>query len=303
MAIPTTQKECTTRRIASLIIGLWDKVKNAFLLKTSRGSANGVASLDANSKVPSSQLPTVPIGNLPVNSSSSAGIVASGSGQQNRVWGTDLNGNPSWSTVRANMLESNINISGNCLTTGRNLGTGFDRIDNKRYKYLGKVVMTAYCRYGARFQIGPGDGQRNCDILLNVQRNTGGSGSATQLDAVFLANTEGVHLSDLGIYYSYDSSTYTYYFYLGVFNNLEFVRCIFSNGLSFDAPTTTPSSLTRIANNHKVILGPTNSGVGSTSVPVYADSNGVLQPCTNVPVIEHVTAIPVDPVVGTIYAL
>lgn len=57
MAIPTTHKECTTRRIAALIIGLWDKIKNAFLLKTSRGTANGVASLDANGKVPSSQLP------------------------------------------------------------------------------------------------------------------------------------------------------------------------------------------------------------------------------------------------------
>ena len=92
MAIPTTQKECTTRRIASLIIGLWGKVKNAFLLKTSRGAANGVASLDANGKVPTSQLPTVPTGNLPVNSSSSAGIVASGSGHRYKVWKTDETG-------------------------------------------------------------------------------------------------------------------------------------------------------------------------------------------------------------------
>lgn len=303
MAIPTTQKECTTRRIASLIIGLWGKVKNAFLLKTSRGSANGVASLDANGKVPSSQLPSVPTGNLPVNSSSSAGIVASGSGQANKAWGTDANGSPSWSKVRANMLESNINISGNCLTAGRDLGTNTITVNNKKYKYLGKVVPTAYSRYSARFQVGPGDGQRNCDIMLNVQRNESGSGTAAALDAVFLANTEGVNLSDLGIYYSYDSTTYTYYFYLGVLRNLEFIRCLFSNGFSFDAPSATPSSLTRIANNRRTILGPTNSGVGSTSVPVYADAKGVLQPCTNIPVIEHVTSIPVNPTVGTIYAL
>lgn len=64
MAIPTTQKECTTRRIAALIIGLWDKIKNAFLLKTSRGAANGVASLDANGKVPSSQLPSFGYGTV-----------------------------------------------------------------------------------------------------------------------------------------------------------------------------------------------------------------------------------------------
>lgn len=64
MEIPTTQKECTTRRIASLIIGLWDKVKNAFLLKTSRGAANGVASLDANGKVPTAQLPNFGYGTV-----------------------------------------------------------------------------------------------------------------------------------------------------------------------------------------------------------------------------------------------
>ena len=57
MTLPTTQKECTTRRIAVLISGLWTKIKNGFVQFSSVGAASGVASLDSNGKVPSSQMP------------------------------------------------------------------------------------------------------------------------------------------------------------------------------------------------------------------------------------------------------
>lgn len=85
MALPNTTNEVTVRRLSACISGLWNKIKAVFnnhvndtsnphgvtaaqiglgnvtndaqVKRTEMGSANGVATLDANGKIPSSQIP------------------------------------------------------------------------------------------------------------------------------------------------------------------------------------------------------------------------------------------------------
>ena len=266
MAIPTTQKECTTRRIASLIIGLWDKVKNAFLLKTSRGAANGVASLDANGKVPTSQLPTVPTGNLPANSSSSAGIVASGSGQDRKVWMTDSDGSPAWRTV------------------------GMDSVYELRFGKTGSSIT--YFHLGT---LTPRGTTGNSDTLL--VSGTGNSGAMLNTSIIDI-NFRGTNPS---IEYTVLSGNVSSYSDIGWYKDANdvyhlFMKCAswsladqrirslkLGNALTMDCYelSAEPSSPTYITPTYVARL-PIGTQKGSTLVPVYVDSNGAIQECTGV---------------------
>lgn len=302
MAIPTTQKECTARRIASLIIGLWDKIKNAFLLKTSRGSANGVASLDANGKVPSSQLPTVPTGNLPSNSSSSAGIVASGSGQASKVWMTDSNGNPAWRTVT--LPRSFINKNSQTTKVWKKIATS--------------VVFTSYQKASITFFIcADGYGYAlglESVISVSIRTEGGGSFSDAYVGKYNFRNSCSVELLKIG-------STNQYEIWVKAppsDTNFQIVYLNSQGGWTIDTSSDqsvkkTDSEYSTYKSSHPAvsstyyhtynIVKSSTSQIGGPSIPVYVNSNGDLVACTNVPVIEHVTTIPVNPTVGTIYAL
>lgn len=202
MAIPTTQKECTTRRIASLIIGLWGKVKNAFLLKTSRGAANGVASLDANGKVPSSQLPAL----------------------------------YTYQGITVSSVSALINA-----------------IKSEKVAF-GSLQFSNAAQFG------------NIHIYNNVWYD---------YRWVCTANNESYGTLDLFVGTGIDNTP------------RPCIRFIYDNG-TLRNPMYLPCSY---------------GSVGDYSTPVFVDTSGELKACTNIPVIEHVNTIPVNPTVGTIYAL
>lgn len=285
MAIPTTQKECTTRRIASLITGLWNKVKNAFLLKTSRGAANGVASLDANGKVPSSQLPSVPSGNLPLNSSSSAGIVASGNGQFNKVWRTDGNGNPAWRNESPSLLNVqrktihssagwyriySLDLSNVGSTDYFGVAYTFDVYSDayqSRFGYIGRVTigLSNYGSFSARL---PSD--------INV-------GWVIKCKSQSVDYTFNLRL----VKYSNHIELYAYH----AFNDYANFIVPVSHDYSYNPGFIEDLTVTRKFSNedfNTYISDKTAEDVGSLNY---------------IPVIEHVTSIPVNPTVGAIYAL
>lgn len=320
MAIPTTQKECTTRRIAALIIGLWDKIKNAFLLKTSRGAANGVASLDANGKVPSSQLPTVPTGNLPSNSSSSAGIVASGSGQAIKAWMTDSNGNPAW---RSPYFLTSYNGNYNYTTWVAK------REDNSPFACRPGLCLTEIdlgsITVGKWVDINVSDGASlsNGGVTLYISTNSSNNPACYVVEASAFAwglsrttvrgDLFNGYSGNIGSFYSRVVSGKLHVFFN--VNGTCNVK-IASDGdidknkitMSDEAPGATTDNFPARGMSSNVqryfINKPYAYGQGgSSSVPVYVTSSGEVKPCSNIPVIEHVTSIPVNPTVGTIYAL
>ena len=221
MAIPTTQKECTTRRIASLIIGLWDKVKNAFLLKTSRGAANGVASLDANGKVPTSQLPAVDTFHGTMTDNFTRDI-------------PDQSENVDW--------VSTIGLSNN----------GFWLLSLRAHSQAPYWMIGDYSS-GIAF---------------------GGQDTKSVLSVSFRNENKAIRIA------SGNGSAPKWWAGLK-----------FGDSKEYEIGTG------------KYIPSCPDKGKGNSSTPVYVDSNGIIQSCTNVPVIEHVTTIPVNPTVGTIYAL
>lgn len=245
MAIPTTQKECTTRRIAALIIGLWDKIKDAFLLKNSRGSANGVASLDANGKVPSSQLNPI--------------------------------------------------IDEYTFTNGTFL--------------FGQLTANAPSRYGgAVFLATTRDADdHNSTFLLYLQRGSENHGDTTSDivgTAIMIAGRNpGGPFADVAFYHDWRSSGRTDL--LVKVGSSSFVTLKLLNDLDGgftieNTPAYIPSGAKLFSYFYNV---KTVGQKGSPSIPVYVNANGNIMECTNIPVIEHVTTIPVNPTVGTIYAL
>lgn len=277
MAIPTTQKECTTRRIAALIIGLWDKIKNAFLLKTSRGAANGVASLDANGKVPSSQLPQGIYSdnaefytwkpnrrdNNPLCATS--GICRSGSGMDPVAYSAGT-----WLCINVSNEFSNgvVTLYMSTHSNGRPV------------TYV--VVVSAF-RYG-----------RHTIYVKGNQR----SGYQSHINKFYLKTDNG---QQAFVYFKLESACS---FSFCTDGNITSKHVTVSDSAPYSDGTAVSSN--DIASNVRMAFG--ESGYvygtgGSQSIPVFVESTGEVKPCTNVPVIEHVTTIPVNPTVGTIYAL
>lgn len=264
MAIPTTQKECTTRRIAALIIGLWAKIKNVFLLKASRGAANGVASLDANGKVPSSQLPAVPIGNLPANSSSSAGIVASGSGQNRKVWMTDSSGNPAW---RNQCFVPDLVIEASSETS----------------RLLYKINFQNAAQWpGCSFMISARDSGSLATGLYRLDIRCSEYSSnikVIQLYSVLPGLTEFVE--SIKLYYKYDSTNNIVFIYANVLiNNILRITPIYESSTGMvvyiNSDVTIPEDATRINSAGRMLI---SKPTGSASIPVYIGNNGTIEPC------------------------
>ena len=278
MAIPTTQKECTTRRIASLIIGLWGKVKNAFLLKTSRGAANGVASLDANGKVPSSQLPKIGTSGIE-DDAITANLV-----KDNEILPVNIVG---WSSgMRATQLSNSnkyIRVSKITFVSRDDSSAGI----SGRIFYRGQWVETSG---ELLFAISFRDYNSN-DIKGKLYvLNDRGSIPDIAIGVVPISNTE----YDLWLY-SIRPTTSAISF---VFEQTRRCSIEMKNDSGQD---TAPSGYEQIASMGRLVT--VTQQVGSASIPVYIDASGQPQQATNIPVIEHVTTIPVNPTVGTIYAL
>lgn len=267
MAMPNSKNNVTVRKLASALQGLWYKVKNAFLLKTSRGAANGVASLDANGKVPSSQLPIVPTGNLPANSSSSAGIVASGSGQANKVWMTDSSGNPSWRRGSTQFLyDYTFGIGG--------LGPGYIHIGTLTPRgAAGETDQLLFSGIG-----GIGDFQKL--VLVQVMFRGSSPGiKSTVLDG-------GTTYQTLFGWYKDSNNVYHMMMKLANWSSTsECLRVLYKgNTITFDFYNldSEPANVTYV-DNYYVTRSPMGQSVGNASTPVYVNSSGEIVACTNVP--------------------
>lgn len=220
MAMPTSNNNVTVRKLVSVITSLWDKVKNAFLLKTSRGAANGIASLDANSKVPSSQLPDTALQPISI---------------YNGYKELDF------SNVTFETFISNVSVE--------------NSFSNKLFS--GSLDSTNKCiRCLVRLH-----------LSFNILNNLGVG--EYPIAVVYMTRQVGTLMI-----FSNDSTSYCVRMQIYMRGELGSVH-------RFAPP----------------------SAVGSSSQPVFVNSDGSFSPCTNIPVIEHVTTIPVNPTVGTIYAL
>lgn len=266
MAIPTTQKECTTRRIAALIIGLWDKIKKAFLSKTSRGAANGVASLDANGKVPTSQLPKIGTSGIEddaitaalVKDGETLPVNISGSGQLKEY--TLSNG-----TYLIGTLGSD--------TLSRYGGVVF-LATTRDYQDLNNVFLI-YLQRGRYVQGTPDD-------TITAR--------ATIIDGrVHSANSDG-----LGFYYNALSDKSTE-FYIKV-GSSQFVTISLLSDVNrifnIIEPTSTslPSGATEFSYYNNVLMTPGQKG--GNSVPVYVDNNGYIVECSKVASLDSNGKVP-----------
>lgn len=278
MAIPTTQKECTTRRIAALIIGLWDKVKNAFLLKTSRGTANGVASLDANGKVPSSQLPKIGTSGI-ADDAITAALV-----KDNELLPVNIAG---WSSgMRATQLSNSnnyIRVAKITFTLRDDSAAGI----SGRIFYRGQWVSTSgELLFAISFRDYSSNDIKGKLYVLNDR----GSIPDIAIGVVPISDTE----YDVWLYAIRPATSTTSV----VFEQTRFCSIEMKND---SGQNTAPSGYEQIASSGRLVT--VTKQVGSASIPVYIDASGQPQQATNIPVIEHVTSIPVSPTVGTIYAL
>lgn len=278
MAIPTTQKECTTRRIASLIIGLWGKVKNDFLLKTSRGAANGVASLDANGKVPSSQLPKIGTSGIEDDAITAALV------KDDEILPVNITG---WSSgMRATQLSNSnnyIRVSKLTFISRDDSAAGI----SGRIFYRGQLVTTSgELLFAISFRdYGSNDIKGKLYVL-----NDRGSIPDIAIGVVPISDRE----YDVWLYSTRPATSVISV----VFERTR--RC--SIGMKNDSgQNTAPSGYEQIASSGRLVT--VTQQVGSASIPVYIDASGQPQQATNIPVIEHVNTIPVNPTVGTIYAL
>lgn len=291
MAMPNSKNNVTVRKLASALQGLWDKIKNAFLLKTSRGAANGVASLDANGKVPSSQLPKIGTSGI-ADDAITAALVKDGE-------------------------TLPVNISGTATTTKR-LRYGYAYTLTSKgviYKKLIKITASAIsinqeCQIVVEF-INSVAGARPLCARCCLQLRKESTGYRYNAEFIYTQNMSAVPCA------YYDSSTNDLYLYAkqGNVNVYSGVTAYILSETNFNglpvektetyenatAETTVP--YTRVNEQVLYVAKTREPSVGSSSVPIYINSDGYLAQCTGVPVIEHVTTIPVNPTVGTIYAL
>jgi len=284
------------------------KTSNTWSSWRSRGSANGVASLDANGKVPTSQLPISKTGDYlnPIfinsnnefvkcdffywdqirNDSHPTALIPWGC--QNKV-SSHTNAEASTSGyVRYISIVSNIGglyyITGSvpygpCHIT---LQLGAFSYGNTYYKILD------YSGYGAV--------NANLTHLYMKRDSTGKSvyyikfkSSLTNLNA---------NAVDIKVWSSSNHATVSY-LTQSEFDALGGMNLTVPLWVSGNNDNIFPQSQRIWYNTKPYAYG---SG-GDASTPVYVDSNGAIVPCSNVPVIEHVTSIPSNPTVGTIYAL
>jgi len=258
MAIPTTQKECTTRRIAALIIGLWDKVKDAFLLKNSRGSANGVASLDANGKVPSSQLPSV--------------------------------------SDKRNFPKLNFFINGNNGASSQyiKIATITCSASYFDHPFIFRCLSRRQDMYTIHLMLQSLNGYRPGIMRFNVEVPVGVPTSIVDIQLTY---------DDSGTY-----RVYTLWANPGTWADVStvlesenaFAQFVDLISDQYSTSLADPIAPQYIKYAQSITPG---SRIGNESTPIFMENTGTLKPCTNVPVIEHVTTIPVSPTVGTIYAL
>lgn len=308
MAIPTTQKECTTRRIASLIIGLWDKVKNAFLLKTSRGAANGVASLDENGKVPSSQLPIAATGDsyTPIYINSNKQFVKCDFFYWNQ------NRNDSYPTALIPWGCSSKLLSH---TNAESSTSGYVRYIRIYHNIGGIYYITGSAPYSPchiTLQLGAFSYGNTYYKVLDYSGYNAETANLTHLYMKRISSGECVYYVkfksaatnlkanaiDINVWSSASTASVT------ILTQSEFDAL---GAMTLTVPLWIPGDLDNIFpqsqrlwyNNLPYVYG----YGGNASTPIYIDSKGGVHPCTNVPVIEHVTTIPVNPTVGTIYAL
>ena len=318
MAIPTTQKECTTRRIAALIIGLWAKVKDTFLLKTSRGTANGVASLDKNGKVPSSQLPTVPTGNLPSNSSSSAGIVASGNGQNTKSWMTDVNGNPAWRDIQ-NIKSIVIgkdpdNTDDLNNITAPNGGIEFYKIKNKSYVSNipitdeGSVLVLSYGG-GVVWQFFIAKSTKSVYVRIRISGTWStwdNTRDASWVDSYTKSEIDGKLNGKLDKSPSYIGATSIDLNSLTSGGSHDLEHYVITNKSNVSNKPVDDVGLLYVlsySGGYVTQVYVTKNSLGMYIRARYSSSwTGWAKVSTNI-VIEHVNTIPVNPTVGTIYAL
>lgn len=258
MAIPTTQKECTTRRIAALIIGLWDKVKDAFLLKNSRGSANGVASLDANGKVPSSQLPS----------------------------DSDKRNFP-----KLNFFANGSNTSSARYIKVATITCGVPYFD---HPFVFRCIGRYQVIYTINLMFQGGNTTKPGILRFNVEVPTGFS----------------VSNADVRITYDDSGTSRIYTLWVNPGKHSEVLTVLecensfaqFVELINGQYSTSLVDALTPQYIKYAQSITP-GSRIGNESTPIFMEDNGTLKPCTGIPVIEHVTIIPVNPTVGTIYAL
>lgn len=285
MAIPTTQKECTTRRIAALIIGLWDKVKNAFLRKnvTSQSTGtlpllaydDGIAKYNsditidfgkknmlAGNSTPNSATPTAPYSNnLSIrNITSNASYVPSFHKPLKDMFVLLINVGQSTITITYGTASS---ASSKLLAAGRMMLIAY-AVQDEGWSYVGEIVNAQ----GVYADLIAGGAKY-------VARQVIGS-TAIDLNNLTFKNDE---------------------------SNIEVVEWWVANkGNVAHKPIDSAGTVMMFGygNHNYVQIANMN---GSSEIYWRSKDNNTWTSWRAIPVIEHVTTIPVNPTVGTIYAL
>ena len=251
------------------------------------GSTSVPVYVDFNGEVKPCTAP-FSVSQLPSNSSSSAGIVASGSGQRYKVWKTDETGSPSW---RNQSIVPELTI----------------------------IESTQKSRLLYTIDFSSSDTWGGCSFMISLRHSGAASTGLYRLDVRYdqyasiplmirlytvLPGSASLP-SNVRMYYKYDSTTGIAYIYatLNSYNRFKMTPIYMS---SYDmvsysnTDVTTPNDAIQMDSLGYMLC---SKPIGGPSTPVFVTSNGDLAECSNIPVIEHVTAIPSNPTVGTIYAL
>ena len=285
MAIPTTQKECTTRRIASLIIGLWDKVKTAFLRKnvTSQSTGTlpllayddgtakynsdvtinfGTKNILAGSSTPNSAIPTAPYSNnLSIrNITSSATYIPAYHKPLKDMF--VLLKNTSQSTISITYGAAG-SQSSKSLAAGHMMLIAY-AVQDERWSYVGEIVDATgtyadLIAGGAKYVVRQAIGSTSIDLNNLTFKN-----DESKIEVVEWWQSNKGNVSNKPI----DSAGALMMFGYGNDNYVQ------------------------IANMNN-----------SSEIYLRLKFNGTWTSWRTIPVIEHVTTIPVNPTVGTIYAL
>ena len=254
MAMPTSNNNVTVRKLVSVISSLWTKVKNSFVSSASVGAASGVASLDANGKVPSSQLPQAIYSddaefytwkpdrrdNYPLCATS--GICRSERGMDPVAYSAGT-----WLCINVSNGYSNgvVTLYMSTFSTGRPVTY---------------VVEVSAFRYG-----------RHTIYVKGNQR----SGYERHINKFYLKTSDG---SQAFVYFKLESACS---FSFCTDGNITSQNVTVSDSAPYSDGIAVSSN--DIASNVRMAFG--ESGYvygtgGSQSIPVFVDQNGQVQPCT-----------------------